>query len=420
MSSIRALSLLLVASLFPLQPARAQSPIAIGDTTLESAPDSGNGNLVVVQAAALPQSATLVSLSFYVTQASGNLVLGVYDATGPDGGPGKLLAATKSFAAAAGWNTVDVVTPVSLVRGTYWLGYLPSSSSLAFLKQNSSGSCFYSGRRFTRGMPAAFATSKSDCSPTTWSFYATLSPASNSADTVNGACGSSNGANLTSAPTTNLCSAGNASAVGGSGPWNWTCAASGGGTGASCSAQLQVNGSCGPANGLPVSAAPTTNLCSAGSASTVSGNGPWAWSCLGSHGGSTSSCSAPRTQQVVNGSCGLANGVPVSTAPTTNLCSAGSPSTVSGTGPWDWSCTGSAGGNTASCSAPAIQQVVNGSCGSANGVPVSTAPTTNLCSVGSASAVSGAGPWNWSCTGSNGGTPASCAWLPSAALPRPL
>jgi 2',3'-cyclic-nucleotide 2'-phosphodiesterase/3'-nucleotidase/5'-nucleotidase len=53
---------------------------------------------------------------------------------------------------------------------------------------------------------------------------------------VNGVCGASNGASLSSAPTTNLCSAGTASAVSGTGPWTWSCAGSGGGTTASCSA----------------------------------------------------------------------------------------------------------------------------------------------------------------------------------------
>jgi hypothetical protein len=60
--------------------------------------------------------------------------------------------------------------------------------------------------------------------------------------------------------------------------------------------------------------------------------------------------------------------------------------------------------------------VVNGSCGSANGVPTSTAPTTNLCSAGTASAVSGSGPWSWSCAGSNGGTTAQCSAPLSGAI----
>lgn len=352
MKSVHGLSILLVASLLSFsfaRPVQAQATMTIGDTKLESDADSGNGNLVLVQEAKLSESATVSSLSFFVTQAAGDLVLGVYDATGPRGGPGKLLATTQGFATAAGWNTANVVTPVPLAAGNYWLAYLPSSSSLSFLKQNNSGSCFYNGQRFTSGMPATFATSPSSCTATTWSFYATLMPASASAS--GGACGSSNGGNFTSAPTTNLCSAGTASQVTGTGPWNWTCAGGGGAT-ASCSAQLEIIGSCGSANGVAVSAAPNTNLCAAGSASTVNGTGPWSWNCAGAHGGGTASCSAPLSQPVVNGSCGSANGVAVSKAPTTNLCAAGTASTVAGSGPWAWSCAGSAGGSAASCSAP--------------------------------------------------------------------
>ena len=50
---------------------------------------------------------------------------------------------------------------------------------------------------------------------------------------------------------------------------------------------------------------------------------------------------------------------------------------------------------------------VNGACGSANGTTVSTAPASNLCSVGTASGVVGTGPWNWVCSSSSG-TTASC------------
>jgi len=51
------------------------------------------------------------------------------------------------------------------------------------------------------------------------------------------------------------------------------------------------------------------------------------------------------------GSCGSANGQAFPSAPTTNLCNAGTPTTVSGSGPWTWSCTGSGGGANDSCSA---------------------------------------------------------------------
>jgi hypothetical protein len=53
-----------------------------------------------------------------------------------------------------------------------------------------------------------------------------------------------------------------------------------------------TNGSCGGSNETNLTRAPTTGLCSTGTASSVSGRGPWAWFCAGSDGGSTASCSA--------------------------------------------------------------------------------------------------------------------------------
>lgn len=52
----------------------------------------------------------------------------------------------------------------------------------------------------------------------------------------------------------------------------------------------------------------------------------------------------------VDGMCGSDNNLSLP-APPTHLCNAGTPSAVLGAGPWTWSCQGSAGGATASCSA---------------------------------------------------------------------
>lgn len=223
-------------ALASLGAAQAQS-VNIGETAVLSAADGQNGNLLLAQSATLTQAATVQSLSFYVTAASGNLILGIYDATGPNGGPGKLKASTLSFTPTKGWNTARVVTPVSLAAGSYWLAYLPSDGGLSFVKTNTSGNCAYYSFNFG-GLPSTFSSSPASCTPTIWSFYATLTTATSSTTptTVNGACGSSNGAELTSKPTANLCSAGTASAVSGSGPWSWTCAGSGGGSTATCSA----------------------------------------------------------------------------------------------------------------------------------------------------------------------------------------
>lgn len=75
-------------------------------------------------------------------------------------------------------------------------------------------------------------------------------------------------------------------------------------------------------------------------------------------------------------------------------------------------CTGSGGTSPAASTTVAVnasQTPVNGACGSANGTTVSSAPSANLCTAGTASSLTGSGPWTWSCGGSNGGASASCS-----------
>jgi fibronectin type 3 domain-containing protein len=160
----------------PLSGEASATPAAtetMGANTVLPLADSGNGNLLTAQQATLAQAGTLQSLSFYVTQAAGSLILGVYDASGPSGGPGKLLAQTSSFTPVVGWNTAAVTTSVQLAAGTYWLAYLPSDNNLAFVKTTTSpvNSEWYS---FSFGpLPAQFSTSFLTSS-SHWSLYATL------------------------------------------------------------------------------------------------------------------------------------------------------------------------------------------------------------------------------------------------------
>jgi glucose/arabinose dehydrogenase len=148
------------------------TPITIGETTVFSDNDGGNGNLLLVQDATLTQAATLQSLSFYVTAASGSLRLGLYDASGPGGGPGALKAQTSAFNPVVGWNTANVVAPVSLPAGNYWLAYLPSSNGLNFAVNFNVGSFRYAGVAFGP-MPAVFPAIAGQ-GTTHWSLYGTL------------------------------------------------------------------------------------------------------------------------------------------------------------------------------------------------------------------------------------------------------
>lgn len=75
------------------------------------------------------------------------------------------------------------------------------------------------------------------------------------------------------------------------------------------------------------------------------------YTCAASNGCGTWSMTAATGYCHVNGLCGAANGVETTTAPTSNLCAAGEPSAVSGGGPWDWTCYGEHGGSNAFCAA---------------------------------------------------------------------
>ncbi len=83
-------------------------------------------------------------------------------------------------------------------------------------------------------------------------------------------------------------------------------------------------GICGSANGWWFYTAPTSNLCAAGNAAPLVGNGPWNWSCQWVNGGTNSStCFAMKATDWV---CGSANGTTYRTAPSpTQRCNVGTP-----------------------------------------------------------------------------------------------
>jgi beta-glucanase (GH16 family) len=144
----------------------------IGETNILASDDSGNGNMLLAQQTSLGQTATIQSMSFYVATASGKLRLGIYDASGPSGGPGAKKAETAEITPVTGWNTANVTTPVSLSAGTYWLAYFPNDNNLHFRLDTSSGTHRFYSLTYTT-MPATFSTT-----PTTgaghWSLYASL------------------------------------------------------------------------------------------------------------------------------------------------------------------------------------------------------------------------------------------------------
>jgi hypothetical protein len=235
---------------------------------------------------------------------------------------------------------------------------------------------------------------------------------------VDGLCGSSHGKSFTDLPLNSsvyyLCQAGEKSAVTETDKkWSWSCAGVNGGRTVSCSANkitsaTRVDGKCGAAQGQSFVETPKTDLCLAGQPSIVSGSGSWIWACKGANGGFSVTCKANKSSNKVNGTCGKAHGSYVSVKPTTELCQSGTPTSVSRSGPWTWSCKGVNGGSSENCRAEKAVVPVNGQCGSINGHSVITKPTTELCQSGTPSTVSGSGPWVWRCVGSDGGYTPTC------------
>jgi len=233
---------------------------------------------------------------------------------------------------------------------------------------------------------------------------------------VDGVCGASNGSQFTSAPTANLCLVGTPSAVAGAGPWTWTCTGSNGGTNAPCTATKAPTA-------LALTAVSPTNV-NAGTTVpyspvlTLTGSGLDAATTIEWRDSGVVYATWTRTSLV----SGFSTWTSSSGATITNVAQSATQMTVTPTlvrvgdtwtGTHTWTVTVSGAGGSASASftvtRSAVPTPVNGVCGASNGSQFTSAPTANLCLVGTPSAVAGAGPWTWTCTGSNGGTTAPCS-----------
>ena len=73
-------------------------------------------------------------------------------------------------------------------------------------------------------------------------------------------------------------------------------------------AGLAQDGVCGASHNGTFTTAPSTGLCSPGTASAVSGAGPWTWQCAGSNSGATADCTAHIQTYTVSGSIASGNG----------------------------------------------------------------------------------------------------------------
>jgi uncharacterized repeat protein (TIGR02543 family) len=187
---------------------------------------------------------------------------------------------------------------------------------------------------------------------------------------------------------------------------------------------IPVNGACGSSAGGTTTSAPAGNFCLDGTAGIVSGSGPWSWSCSGIKGGSDALCSSNIQSYSLTFAAGPGGTVSGNASQIVNFgASATEISAVAAIGYHFVNWTGTAGFVTTASNPLTIATVaaaqnitanfapdpVNGICGASNGGVFRTAPTTGFCAAGNGSAVSGSGPWSWSCLGVNGGGTVNCS-----------
>ena len=230
-------------------------------------------------------------------------------------------------------------------------------------------------------------------------------------ETINITCGSANNQSFSELPTTDLCipettivSTVIATETG----WSWICTGSTGTTPINCSANKvssTVVPACGSAHNSSFTSAPTTDLCSSGTATNpITNTTGWSWICTGSAGTAPINCSAKRTVSFVTPACGSAHNSSFTSAPTTDLCSSGTATNpITNTTGWSWICTGSAGTAPKICFANKITTSTTPACGLANGGSFTAAPTTDLCSTGTATEIitNDLGNWSWQCEDNN-------------------
>lgn len=203
------------------------------------------------------------------------------------------IVACEGLPAHAHWNTASSITQI--FNGTQFLPTITGIHDVA----GSMAACYFV-------CDAGYAWDGTQCEAT-----------------VVALCGDDHGTSSLSAPDA-LCAAGAPSIVAQTGTtWDWTCLGAGGGADAVCHTVRSICGDATPQSGEQCDDGNTLNL-----------------------DGCSSTC---QLESPVNGACGASEGTFFTSQPLTELCDAGTPTAVTGSGPWSWTCLGQSLGAHDTC-----------------------------------------------------------------------
>ena len=126
-------------------------------------------------------------------------------------------------------------------------------------------------------------------------------------------------------------------------------------------AAAPVAGACGAAHGGVFTSQPTGSLCSVGNATSVTGTGPWSWSCTGLHGGSDSAtCTASLQTWPVTASASPTQGGTATCSPASVAHDGSATCTATASTSYQFSAwTGACAGQTATCTLANVTEAKN-------------------------------------------------------------
>jgi hypothetical protein len=120
--------------------AAAAPQTLIGDSTVQTTPDSNGAGTAESFKATARASGTTTKMSVYVAtgNTAGTMVVGIY--SDANGHPGTLLTkGTRSAPTAGAWNTVTVPAASLAAGQTYWVGLLGTGGTLQFRAGSAAG-----------------------------------------------------------------------------------------------------------------------------------------------------------------------------------------------------------------------------------------------------------------------------------------
>jgi len=145
--------------------------LTLGNVNVEATDDSGHAGYLLASYYTLAQNATIISMSFYVNTAVGDVRLGIYSDLG--GIPDTLKAQTTSFTPLVGWNTIPVTVAANLTAGNYWLAFMVQSNGIHFPTNSSGGVSKSYGVPFA-DFPGLWDSSSNSTASNSWSIKANL------------------------------------------------------------------------------------------------------------------------------------------------------------------------------------------------------------------------------------------------------